>query len=310
MKALLVLTPGAMTTIQDLGRTGFAHMGVPLSGALDQEAAGIANALLGNPAEAAVLECTVVGPSFAVLEKVELAISGADMGTTLNNKPIPNWSTFSASAGDVLTFGQIKSGCRAYLAVCGGFEVPMVMGSLSTYLTGKIGGIDGRPLRRGDYLHRFEYRPPKKPLTLASSHLPVYSDQIELRILDGPQVKFFGRNAHLFFQSSYHVSNKADRSGYRLNGPSLRTADGFSHTIISEPIVRGSIQIPPDGQPIVLFTEQTVGGYAKIGTVITPDISRLAQAIPGDTVVFRRVDLKTAHSLYREWILRRRMLFA
>lgn len=301
MKALLVLSPGAMTTVQDMGRIGFSHMGIPSSGVLDQEAASMANALLGNPKEAAVLECTVVGPRFAVLQAVELAIAGADMGATLNNTPIPNWSAFTATPGDVLAFGQIKTGCRCYLAVSGGFNVPMVMGSLSTYIAGKIGGFYGRPLEKGDYLDHFEYRPEAAPAIMPPAEQPRYASHITLRVIDGPQIAHFGSNSERFYQSNYQVSAKADRSGYRLSGPAITTANGYDHTIISEPVVRGSIQIPPDGQPIVLWGEQTVGGYTKIATVISADLSRLAQAIPGDTVRFQRIDLNTAQELYRRW---------
>ncbi len=304
MKALLVLSPGALTTIQDLGRNGFAHMGIPKSGVLDQESAITANALLGNPAEAAVLECTVVGPRLAVLKTVDLAITGADMSVTLNNHPIANWTAFRASAGDVLAFGQIKNGCRAYLAVSGGFNVPMVMGSMSTYLAGKIGGHEGRPLIKGDYLDHFEYRPQSNPLSLPPSNRPIYGSQVTLRVVTGPQYSHFGSNAHMLFQEYYQVSAKADRSGYRLSGPSIFTGNGYSHTTISEPVARGNIQVPPDGQPIVLWGEQTVGGYAKIATVITPDLNRLAQAIPGDAVRFQKINLEGAHELYRRWYRR------
>lgn len=301
MKSLLVLSPGALTTIQDLGRNGFTHMGIPQSGALDHEAAIAANALLGNPPEAAVLECTVVGPRLALLKTVKLAIAGADMQAALNNIPLPNWTAFRASPGDMLTFGQIKSGCRAYLAISGGFNVPMVMGSMSTYLAGKLGGFYGRPLMQGDFLDHFEYIPQMAPIFIPSLDQPRYSSPIKLRVLIGPQFDHFGANARHLFRKSFQVSGKADRSGYRLNGPYIFTANGYDHTIINEPVVRGTIQIPRDGQPIVLWGEQTVGGYAKIGSIIAPDLSRLAQAIPGDTIHFERIDLERAHNLYREW---------
>jgi biotin-dependent carboxylase-like uncharacterized protein len=301
MKSLLVLSPGAMTTVQDLGRIGYFHMGIPQSGVLDQNAASIANMLLGNPPEAAVLECTVVGPCFAVLETVELAIAGADMGATLNNTPIPNLAVFTAKAGDVLAFGQIKRGCRAYLAISGGFKVPMVMGSLSTYLGGKLGGFKGRTLLKGDYLSHFEYISNKKPITIAQIEPPHYSSHLQLRVIDGPQLAHFGSNIRRFLQETYRVSDKTDRTGCHLNGASISVTDGYRHTIISEPVTRGNIQIPPEGKPIVLWGEQTIGNYTKIATVITPDLPLLAQAIPGDTVCFHRIDLYTAHLLYRKW---------
>jgi biotin-dependent carboxylase-like uncharacterized protein len=301
MRSLLVLNPGAMTTIQDLGRIGYSHLGIPQSGVIDQEAASIANKLLGNPVEAAVLECTVVGPCFAILKTVQLAIAGADMGATLNFTPIPNLTAFTAKAGDVLTFGQIKSGCRAYLAIGGGFNVPMIMGSLSTYIDGKLGGFKGRALLKGDYLSPFEYRSFNKPITIAQLDQPRYSSQVALRVLDGPQFAYFGSNVQRFFQGNYLVSDKTNRTGCCLDGPSVSTVDGYHHTIISEPVVRGNIQVPPNGKPIVLWSEQTVGSYAKIATVITPDLPLLAQAIPGDKIYFRRIDLNTAHILYRKW---------
>jgi biotin-dependent carboxylase-like uncharacterized protein len=301
MRALLVLTPGAMTTVQDLGRYGHLHTGIPQSGVLDQKAASAANALVGNPAEAAVLECTVVGPRFAVLKTVKMAIAGAEMGVTLNNHPINNWTAFTATAGDVLTFGQIQTGCRSYLSISGGFAVPMVMGSMSTYLAGKLGGINGRPLKKGDFLNHFEYRSAIKPVTIPPSERPYYSSVIRLRLLKGPQFDSFGANSRRLLNECYQVSSKADRYGCRLTGPSITTINGFGHTIISEPVVRGNIQVPPDGQPFILWGEQTVGSYAKIATVITPDLSMLAQAIPGDTICFKMVDLNTAHKLYHKW---------
>jgi allophanate hydrolase subunit 2 len=175
------------------------------------------------------------------------------------------------------------------------------MGSLSTYIDGKLGGFNGRTLLKGDYLSPFEYRSFKKPITIAQLDQPRYSSQVELRVLDGPQFTYFGSNVRRLFQEDYRVSDKTDRTGCCLDGPSISTMDGYRHTIISEPVVRGNIQIPPDGKPIVLWSEQTVGSYAKIATVITPDLPLLAQAIPGDKIYFRRIDLNTAHILYRKW---------
>ncbi|MCF8038563.1 MAG: biotin-dependent carboxyltransferase family protein [Desulfohalobiaceae bacterium] len=298
---LLVLKPGSYTTIQDLGRYGYQDIGVPVSGAVDQFAARSANVLLGNPESAAVLECTVIGPTLAVLREADLAVTGADMEIRLNSKTIPAWSSFRVEPGDFLRLKQVKSGCRTYLAVSGGFDVPLVMGSRSTCVTGGFGGIQGRSLRKGDFLPAVGGPLLSNEQALPSELIPAAKqDDLLLRVVAGPQDHLFSRGLETFLGSPYRISARADRMGYRLEGPIIRRDPEAEQSIVSEPSLPGNVQVPADGQPIILLVEQTVGGYTKIATVISPDLSRLAQALPGQEIRFQTVSLEEARLAYQE----------
>ncbi len=300
MDTFLVLTPGPYTTVQDKGRFGYQQIGVPISGAIDQFAFRVANFLVGNQEESAVLEITVVGPQLAFLREVDLALTGAEMGFELNHDPVECWKTVRVKPGDVISIQQVKSGCRGYLAVSGGIDVPEVMGSRSTYVGGKLGGYKGRTLKKGDIIQSVEGSLLNKPRYLPESWIPLYSEEVLLHAIPGPQDDFFDEGMETLFQSEFSVTDKADRMGYRLQGPSIQLKGKMPKSIISEPTMPGGVQIPADRQPIVLLAEQTVGGYAKIATVISPDLSRIAQAIPGNTVRFEQVSLESAHRLYHE----------
>jgi biotin-dependent carboxylase-like uncharacterized protein len=304
MDTFLVLKPGPYTTVQDKGRFGFQQIGVPISGAIDQFASQVANFLVGNPEESAVLEITVVGPQLAVLQEVDIALTGAEMGFELNHESVECWKTVRAKPGDVISIQQVKSGCRGYLAVSGGIDVPEVMGSRSTYVGGKLGGYKGRALKKGDIIQSFEGSLLNKPRYLPESWIPRYSEEVLLHAIPGPQDEFFDEGMETLFQSEFTVSVKADRMGYRLQGPSIHLKEKMPKSIISEPTMPGGVQIPADRQPIILLAEQTVGGYAKIATVISPDLSRVAQAIPGNMIRFEQVSLESAHRLYREHVNR------
>jgi len=300
MDTFLVLMPGPFMTVQDKGRFGYQQMGIPISGALDPFAFRVANMLVGNPAESAVLEITVVGPQLAVLREVDVALTGAEMGFEVNHDSVECWKTIRVKPGDVINIQQVKSGCRAYLAVTGGIDVPVVMGSCSTYVSGKLGGYKGRPLKKGDILQRREGSLLNKPRLLSKSWVPHYPEDVLLRAIPGPQDGFFDEGMETFFQSKFMLTAKADRMGYRLEGPPIQLKEKMPKSIISEPTMPGGVQIPADGQPIILLAEQTVGGYTKIATVISPDLSRVAQAIPGDTIQFEQLSFLTAHRLYHE----------
>lgn len=297
MDMFKVLEPGIYTTVQDKGRYGYQQFGIPISGAMDQFAYRVANLLVGNPEDAAALEITVLGPHLEVLAEADIAVTGAEFPISVNGQSVEGWTSFRVKPGDVVTIRQVRSGCRAYLAVTGGIDVPVVMGSRSTYVGGKIGGYGGRPLRKGDILSRGEGRLLKAPRRLPHEFIPTYPREILLRAIPGPQDDYFDEGLQIFFSSEFRVSAKADRMGYRLEGPTVPHREGVPKGIISEPSVPGGVQIPPDGQPIILLLEQTVGGYPKIATVISPDIGRVAQAKPGDRVRFERVDLETAHGI-------------
>lgn len=300
MDTFLVLMPGPYMTVQDKGRFGYQQMGIPISGALDPFAFRVANLLVGNPAESAVLEITIVGPQLAVLREVDVALTGAEMGFMLNHNPVECWKTIRVKPGDVINIQQVKSGCRGYLAVTGGINVPAVMGSCSTYVSGKLGGYKGRLLKKGDIMQRGEGSLLDKPRHLSESWIPHHSEEVLLRAIPGPQNDFFDEGMEMFFQSKFMLTAKADRMGYRLQGSPIQLKEKMPKSIISEPTMPGGVQIPADGQPIILLAEQTVGGYTKIATIISPDLSRIAQAIPGDTIQFEQVSLETAHRLYHE----------
>lgn len=305
MEMFKVLDAGPLATIQDEGRFGFQQFGVPVSGALDKFSMRAANLLVGNPAGAAVIETTFVGLRLEVLAEAEAALTGARMTVEVNgDKPDP-WTSFPVKPGDTLTIRPAASGLRGYLAVTGGFHVPVVMNSRSTYVGGKIGGFHGRALRAGDVLHRGPDSPRAGVASLPDEMRPVFDGNLTLRAVPGPQDDFFDDGKRIFFESPFKVSAKADRMGYRLEGNAIPITEGMPKSIISEPSLPGAVQIPADGQPIILLVEQTVGGYAKIATVISADLDMVAQARPGDTVRFREVDLPTARKAAEDY--RRRL---
>jgi len=300
MDVFSVLTPGAYTTVQDEGRFGYQQMGIPVSGVLDSFAFRVANMLVENPVNCAVLEITVMGPRLEVLSEADISITGAEMGITLNDQPVQGWKSIKVKPGDILGINQVKSGCRAYLAVTGGIDVSEVMGSRSTYVGGKIGGYYGRSLKQGDIIKRGKGLKLKPARHLSPAVIPKYSSNILIHAVPGPQDDFFDEGLKTMFESEFMVSAKADRMGYRLQGPVIKHREEVPKSIISEPSVPGGIQVPADGQPIILLVEQTVGGYTKIATVISTDICKVAQATPGDLIRFEQITLETAHTLYRD----------
>ena len=298
MKALKIISPGPFTTVQDRGRFGFQQFGVPPCGMLDRHAGDIANLLVGNDPDAAVLEFTFMGGQMEALDTFCLAVTGADMGMTINGTPCAAWTTHTVSPGDKVHLGAVETGCRAYLAVTGGIEVPMVMGSRSTYTGAKIGGAGGGIIKAGDTLSRGEGSILSSPNTCPEDLIPEYSSDIVLRAIPGPQDNYFDLDT--FFDVPFTVTDKANRMGYRLQGEAVTRKPGMPKSIISEPSLPGGVQVPEDGQPIILLAEQTVGGYAKAATVISSDIPRLAQAVPGNRIRFEAVSLEMAHSIYRQ----------
>jgi biotin-dependent carboxylase-like uncharacterized protein len=295
-----ILTPGGYTSIQDQGRFGYQQMGIPVSGVLDAFAFHCANLLVDNPKNTAVMEITVMGPRIEIMAEADLAVTGADIKMTLNDQPLETWASFSVKPGDVLDIQQVKSGCRAYLAVNGGIDVPEVMGSRSTYVGAQIGGYHGRLLKAGDVIDCGPEKRLSRQRQMPSEMIPSYPSELTIRAIPGPQDDFFKEGLDVLFSSDFMVSTKADRMGYRLQGPQVRIRQGMPKSIISEPTMPGGVQIPADEQPIILMVEQTVGGYTKIVTVISVDLPRVAQSTPGDTIRFENVSLETAHALYQE----------
>jgi len=299
MEIFEVVQPGAYTTIQDRGRFNYQQFGVPVCGVVDSFAYRVANALVGNFQDQAVLEATIFGPTLKVVNQGLISVTGGNLTPLINNVALPMWESVAIHPDDVLQFKGVKSGCRAYIALAGGIDVPSVMGSRSTYVAGKIGGINGRPLAVGDRLNRGKGTG-KAGNRIPSNLIPDYSDDIKIRVILGPQDDHFSEGIDTFFTSTFKVSTKADRMGYRLEGNVITHKKGVEKSIISEPSVPGGIQIPPDGQPIILLVEQTVGGYTKIATVISSDIGKVGQAKPGDRIRFRQVEIDKAHHIFKE----------
>lgn len=277
-----VIQPGALTTVQDKGRFGYQRFGMSPGGVMDRAAYREANWLLNNPEGAAVLEMTIAGAKLEILSAGRCAICGADMGATLNGAPAPRSQAFAVSPGDVLQFGMVKNGLRTYLAVGGGFDVPIVMGSRSTNLKCAMGGFLGRALKAGDELAAL----PDRGGEARELTPQVYLSEIVLRYVAGPQQDMFPLEVYAAFNAAeYVVSPQSDRMGCRLDGCDLPVPGGTD--IVSDGIAFGSIQVANSGQPIVLLADrQTTGGYAKIGTVISDDLPLLAQALPGTKVKF------------------------
>jgi KipI family sensor histidine kinase inhibitor len=297
-----VLESGLLTTVQDGGRFGFQSVGVPVSGAMDRAAMRAANQLVGNASDAPVVEITLAGPQLRFLDDALIAVTGADLSLWVewpdgNRLELPGWMAIYLRRGSRLGFAGRRSGCRAYLAISGGMRVPLVLNSASTCLAGGFGGYAGRRLQSGDFL---QAQPLTGDISLRAgqgwpSHLrPGYSNHPVVRILPGPHWRQFTRVAQAAFLSSeYEAQSASDRVGVRLKGPTLRRR--ISTEVISSGVTTGSVQIPADGQPIVLGADrQTVGGYPQMAVVIGPDLPLLAQLVPGDRVSFRRVTLEEA----------------
>lgn len=299
--SIKVITPGMLSTIQDGGRKGFAAMGFNASGVMDVRSYHIANALVGNFTDEAVIEMTYLGGSFKFLESNYIAITGADMSPKLDGVPVEMYTTVFVKQDETLTFSAAKSGMRAYIAVRGGIDVPVIMGSRSTNLKCKLGGLDGRPLKAGDIVPcRDVYDEFHKHLIHSASKEDFGSDEITVRVLLGPQDDYFtDHGIKTFLNSTYTVTNESDRMGCKLSGEKIEYKNTVD--IISDGIVFGSIQIPRTGNPIIMLADrQTTGGYAKIATVISVDLPLLAQARPGTKFHFELIDRQKAERLLKQ----------
>jgi antagonist of KipI len=296
-----VVQPGLLTTVQDKGRYGYQQYGMPVSGAMDSYALMVANLLVGNSEGDACLEITVLGPRLRILGDTLIAITGADLSPALNNNPLPMWEAVKVCYGDTISFGYPKRGCRSYLAVAGGIDVPEVMGSRSTYIKSRLGGLEGRSLRPVDRLRSGATRVAFSARKLPSQYIFEYTAENELRVILGPQDDYFTeRGIQTFLHSEYRISVQADRMGYRLEGPPIEHKAGAD--IVSDGVPPGAVQVPGDGLPIILLADrQTTGGYVKIATVSTIDLTKLAQAKPGDRVRFLRVTEEESYQLLIEY---------
>ena len=297
---ILVKEPGIFTTVQDGGRVGFQQYGVTPSGPMDERAFAQANLLVGNPEGTEELEMTFSGGRYLFEEAAVIALTGADMKPTVNGEPIPMYRAVSIAAGQELVLGFAVNGCRTYMAVTGGLEVTPVMGSKATLAGKHLGGIDGRKIMAGDNIGLTASVPAlKDQAKRVFSRTSYPRKEITLRVVPGPQNNGFSREEYRkFFWYGAEITNECDRQGCRLQRkePVRHIGDG---NIISDGIAFGSIQIPPNGQPIIMMADrQTVGGYPKIGTVISVDLPLLAQARPGMKVRFVEVGIELAQELY------------
>lgn len=296
---------GLLTTIQDLGRYGFQKDGVIVSGVMDIFAHRIANLLVGNEEAEATMEITVLGPILRFEEDAYIAICGGDFDVTLDGERVSLWRPIYVKKGAVLSIHQCKKGCRAYLAVRGGFQIPNVMNSQSTYLLAKVGGFKGRALQKGDVIP-FKKRLGRKPSLKGNwgiSHkLQNYFGHKgqKIRVIRGEDFyDFTEKSQKQFFQQSYVITPQSNRMGYRLDGNPLER--NVQKEIISSAVTFGTIQVPSEGKPIILMADrQTTGGYPKIAQVIAVDLPKLAQMKPGERVTFQEISLNEAQTLYIE----------
>lgn len=291
--SLIVRKPGLLSTIQDLGRPGHRSAGVSLAGAVDPFAAAVTNFLAGNPLNAPLIEITLVGPELEADEYLVVCLGGADLGAKVRSKPVALWQPFPLARGEVLRFSGRETGCRSYLALAGAVRAPRQLGSASSDVRS---GLGAPALRAGDRIAKateaaFQPRPlPPELLREIEAH---YHAASVLRILPGPDAQEFAPEASRVLENSaFTVTPRSDRTGCRLSGPKIPAPP---EEMWSDTLLPGHLQVPPNGQPILLLSEcPTVGGYPRLASVLSADLTRAAQLGPGDRVSFRRVTLEEA----------------
>lgn len=287
---------GMQTSIQDLGRTGLMRYGISRGGAADPMAMRLANLLLGNPADTPVLEVTLAGPAIEFQCDIAIAIVGAEFELTLNEEKVEGNEVLQVKRGDTLAFGRLLSGTRAYIAFSGTMDLPRIFDSCGTNLLGGFGGLDGRAIQKGDTIGFTELR------TAVTRRLPAafrlrYSGHPQLRVVAGAEEHLFGKEtASNFYSQAYQVLPQSNRMGVRLTGDTLSTEQIPQQ--VSSGLCPGTIQIPPDGLPIISFVEgQTIGGYPRIAHVISADLHTLGQLKANDRVSFLKVTLEQAREV-------------
>ncbi len=294
-----ILRPGMFTTIQDTGRWGWQSHGVSVAGPMDPVAFRIANALVGNRRDCAALEVTLTGPTLRFSDARAVAVSGAAFELFVNDLPVPGVQSFTVPRGGTLRFGPRTLGARAYLAVAGGFDVPVVLGSRSTHTPSRLGGYHGRTLAAGDELELGAVTAPPSHVSAPTPNLRTPRSG-PIRVMAGPDLLDFADDAlTVFTRSEYVVDVDSNRTGFRLNGAPVprRSADDQ----LSDVTTIGSVQVPASGRPIVLMADrQTTGGYPRVATVISADIGVAGQAAPGDLLAFERCSAAQARAAMRE----------
>ena len=297
MSAIVVEAPGLFTTVQDLGREGFGPMGVSASGAADAISLRIGNQLVGNPDGAAALEMTLVGGGFRFEGPAIISVTGSDFASLLDGVPLPMWSSVELQTGQMVTVGPSRSGARAYLCVQGAIAVEPFLGSASTHVLSGLGGFEGRALRKGDRLEIGATNSVFRRRRLSPRALERLQAHKVIRVTEGPQSDWFSDLAwKIFCESTFQVTEQSNRMGIRLQGPAIPLSGSMEMT--TEGVSLGAIQVPPSGQPIILFVEQqTTGGYPKIANVISADMHSLGQLRPRDEIRFGRIEMSAARSL-------------
>ncbi|BCZ27606.1 allophanate hydrolase [Claveliimonas bilis] len=297
---IIVENPGIQTTVQDEGRFGYQQFGVSPAGPMDTQSFYIANILTGNRRGESALEITFMGPELKFEKDNIIAVTGANVSPSVNGEAIPMYRAVLVHAGDTLSFGVASGGSRAYIAFSGGLDVPVVMGSKATLMRNKLGGVEGRKLEKGDRIGFCCPRTTLPNMEMRRMEPEVFPQgDITLRVVTGPQDSAFTEEeVRKFFWYSAVITNESDRMGIRLEReePLKHIKDG---NILTDGVAFGSIQVPTNGQVIIMMADrQTTGGYTKIGTVISVDLPKLAQAQPGYKVHFVRVGIQLAQELY------------
>lgn len=302
---IAVVKPGFLTTFQDAGRAGLAHLGVGRAGAFDEPALRIANALCGNPGNAAALEITLRGPTLHFHAQTWIAVTGAPIPVNIDDTDQPMWAPLAVPAGARIALGAVRSGCRSYLAVRGGFDVAPVLGSRSTDVNARLGPFNGRALQSGDELPTPRSEPAKLDRTAPPWRVdprPWFAGagQERLRLMPGTHVDRLVKTSNkLLFSRDFHVHPDSNRVGLRLTGPRLEWETPGE--MVSEGCVPGLLQLPPSGQPIAFGPECPVsGGYPRIGQIAAVDMPRLAQLRPGDALRFSPCTFEDALRMLRE----------
>jgi antagonist of KipI len=316
--SMKIIHPGFLTTIQDLGRYGFQKYGVSVSGAMDPISLRIANLLVGNEEGEGAFEMTLMGPSLTVERDMMIAITGGDLLPTIDENKVPMWRPVLMKKGSTLKFNACKMGCRAYLAVAGGFRVSKVMNSKSTFERGAFGGYHGRKLQNGDILEVNEISEQVKTImervgreSAGSLFFPMpwyvqpelffsFKKHAPVRVMRGDHFDQLTISSQSnFFKHAFSISSRSDRMGYRLSGPKISLKKPIE--LLSEAVSLGTIQLPPDGNPIMLLADrQTTGGYPRIAHVATVDIPVAAQRMPGEKMYFKEITYEQAQKLYIE----------
>ncbi len=308
---LEILKPGLLSTIQDLGRYGYQKDGIIVSGAMDTVAHRIANILIGNYENEATIEATLTGPTIRFASPALIAVTGGNLSPEINGEAMGMWRPVYVEAGSILSFQKPVTGCRTYIAVAGGFAIPEVLKSKSTYLRAGLGGYQGRALQADDLIPLNPSADTTAPQlrqnhdsftqttwALAPQLYPTYEEQPIIRVVHGPEYELFSEASKKeLWEQEFQVTMNSDRMGFRLSGPVLSLAEPTE--LISSAVTFGTMQVPAGGEPIILMADhQTTGGYPRIAQVITADLPVLAQVLPGKSIKFQEVTLEQAQQLY------------